>query len=95
MNCCCARGCLNFVLSHFPADAVSDVFANAARKQKRFLFNDADLLAQITARIPVELDLIQKDMPLGIVIKTRQQVNQGGLAEPLSQARQSIGRAGR
>ena len=55
---------LDFFFGDLAADAVGDVFADGAREQERLLFHDADVLAQELARVALQLDPIQRRLPL-------------------------------
>ena len=70
---------LDFGLRHCASRPVSDVFPQGAAEQEGFLLDDADLPAQPRPRIRLEFHAVQKDAPAGVIVKTGQQVDQGGL----------------
>src|SRR3990170_4065733 len=79
MNGSCPCRSFNFFLGYIAPHAIRDVFPNAARKKKRFLLDDANMLAQVAPWIAIQLDAIQQYTAGRVIIKTRQQVDQRGL----------------
>jgi len=73
------RRAMHFLVAHLAPHAIGDVFPDGAREQERFLLHNADLLAQIAARIFAQLHAVDGDAAL-ILVEPRQQIHQRGLA---------------
>ena len=75
-----AAAAFDFFVRHLASHTVGDVVADGAREQERFLLDDADLAAQVVARVLLEFDAVEQDAPAGVVVEARQQVDQRRLA---------------
>ena len=69
-------GALHFFLRDVASNTVGDVLADRAAEQERFLFHDADLLAQVGTRVILQFHAVQQDAPAGVFVEARQQVDQ-------------------
>ena len=68
-----SAGCsIHFFVRYFTRDAVGDVVAQGAGEEEGFLFDNADLAAQVPALIILQFFAIQSDVTSGVVIKTRE-----------------------
>ena len=68
----------NLCLGNVAVNSIHNVFPDGSAEQKRLLFYDADLPAQVLARIILQFHAVQQDASTSVIVETRQQIYQGG-----------------